>query len=180
MIRALTNSPAFRQTWVRRLALLFLIVYISVFFASSAIIIVNVNHVCIGDGCPICRLIHNAEMLLRGSGKAVAAVLTVCASLFAITIIMAAAGLFSNRSPTLVSAKIKLNNWKFLRKILSIINGCSFSFKQNRTVIMYLYLYVVESIYKYACIIYGRSENDAKIQMFHLRVCFRRSKRERR
>ena len=110
MFRAIIGSPASRLTWSRRLALLFLIVYIAVLLAASHAIITNANHECIGDGCPICKLIHNAEMLLEGIGKATASVFATCLALLIIALFTVAAGLICNHSSTLINTKVRLNN----------------------------------------------------------------------
>jgi hypothetical protein len=110
MLKALKHSSANRQTWVRRLALFFLIIFIVVSLTAQITIIANANHKCIGDGCPICKLIHNAEMLLKEMGKISVAICAVCTALFIMASVMAAVGLVCNHSSTLVNIKVRLNN----------------------------------------------------------------------
>ena len=109
MFRAFIGNPAYRLTWARRLALLFLTVYIAVFLAASIVIITNANHECIGDGCPICKLIHNAVILLNQIGKIDIAFSVFLFVLFLMFVVIMMKGLLCHRSSTLVQIKVKLN-----------------------------------------------------------------------
>lgn len=56
----------------RKLVLLACIVYISVIFLSSVFIVREADHDCVGEDCPICACIAQAEQTLKqlGTGKA--------------------------------------------------------------------------------------------------------------
>ena len=109
MLRTFMDSLGYRLTWARRLALLVLILYIAVFFISSIVIITNANHECIGDGCPICKMIQNAKTLLRGIEKATVSVFAARAALLIIASFTATAFLIYNHSSSLVNTKVRLN-----------------------------------------------------------------------
>jgi len=109
MLKAPKNNTANRHTWARRLALFFLIIYFVVFLTAHITIIANVNHECIGDGCPICKLFHNAETLLKQIGKTAISVPVLFTALF-VTIAILMNGVFSHISSSPVNVKVRLNN----------------------------------------------------------------------
>ena len=88
------------------LLLCFFIVYLSV----SIFIIAQANHDCIGDGCPICARLHNAQELLEQVGKTTFIISAVAVGLFATFTDRKKLHFFSPYSPTLVSVKTRLNN----------------------------------------------------------------------
>ena len=110
MHKALKNIAANRHKWARCLALLFLIIFIVVSLTAQITIIANANHECFGDGCPICKLIHNAEMLLKQIGKIVIVISVFHSASFFMTAVMIITALLYHHSSTLVQIKIKLNN----------------------------------------------------------------------
>ena len=103
------NIRASHQTWMRRLALLFLIIFITVSLMAQITIIANANHECVGDGCPICKLVKNAKMLLKQIGKIVIAVSVLQTALFIVVNIMIN-GLVCDTPFTLVKIKVRMNN----------------------------------------------------------------------
>ena len=109
MFRAFIGNTANRLIWARRLALIFLMVYIAIILTASIIIITNANHECLGDGCPICKLIHNAAMLLQGICKVTASLFAAYIAVSIISSIITPAGLICNHSTNLITAKVRLN-----------------------------------------------------------------------
>ena len=109
MLKALKHNAVMHRTWARRLALLFLIIFIAVFIMALLTIVVNENHECIGDGCPICKLIHDAERLLQEIGKTSILLGSFYAILLALIFETISTGIISVHSFTLVNTKVRLN-----------------------------------------------------------------------
>jgi hypothetical protein len=83
---------------MQRFALLLCFVVISLM--SQLTFYTNVNHTFIGNGYQECKLIHNAEMLLRQIGKAIATIAAVQAVLFIVVAVMLKNDLFYSASST--------------------------------------------------------------------------------
>ena len=98
------------QIMIRRWALLALFIFIGVALTAQFTVIVNADHKCIGDGCPICKLIQNAETLLKQIGKTVISISVLLMALFIMTAVMMTGHLICNNLSTLVNKKIQLNN----------------------------------------------------------------------
>ena len=109
MLSAVKNGYANRPKWMRRLALLFLIIFIAISLTAQITIIVNANHECIGDGCPICQLIRNAETLLTQIGKTLIADSTLYAVFLFISVFVSVRPLLFADLFTLVNIKARLN-----------------------------------------------------------------------
>jgi|GEM_PF-1511808 len=104
------NNIFRRQVWIRRLALLFLVCFFIAFLATRIVIVANINHDCIGDGCPICKLIHSAGKLLKQIGRILVSISGVPAALLIIPMAMIATGLLYHYFSSPITAKIRLNN----------------------------------------------------------------------
>lgn len=91
------------------MALVFLVLFIAIFLTAHITVVKNANHKCIGDGCPICRLIHNAENLIRQIGKAILSISVLRAVLFTIAAGMIMGGLCCAVSSTPINIKVRLN-----------------------------------------------------------------------
>ena len=109
VLEALKNRLTNRQARTRLLAVLFLAFFLAVFLTAHITIIANANHECIGDGCPICMLIHNAGLLLKQIGIMVIAISVILLALFIMSAVMTLRGLLCRHSTTLVQRKVKLN-----------------------------------------------------------------------
>ena len=110
VLDAVKNRPANLKARTRLLAALLLAFFLFIFLAAQITIIANANHECIGDGCPICKLIDNAEMLLKQIGKTIIAILVFHSALFFTAAVMMITDLLCRHSSTLVQIKIRLNN----------------------------------------------------------------------
>lgn len=77
---------------------------------SSAYIVREAEHDCLGDRCPVCTTLHQAEHILTQSGTATAGSAPVQASciFFALALVVFAAQ--TELCDTLISQKIRLNN----------------------------------------------------------------------
>ena len=95
---------------MRRLALALLICIIAASLTAQIVIITNANHDCIGDGCPICKLIHNAEMLLKQIGRILISISVIYEALLIIPMAMIMIGLLCIYFSTPVKAKVRLNH----------------------------------------------------------------------
>jgi len=91
------------------MALLILFLFIALFLAAFITIIANANHECIGDGCPICKLIRTAENLLKQIGKAVITISAMHAALFFMSSGMILSGLTCTVLSTPINTKVRLN-----------------------------------------------------------------------
>jgi len=95
----------------RLIALLFLFCFVIASLTATVFIITQSNHDCIGEGCSVCALIHNAQKSLNRIGKAAVAILVTAMGLFtAITIWSKFDFLFRPYHSNLVSVKTRLNN----------------------------------------------------------------------
>jgi len=95
----------------RLIALLFLFCFVIASLTATIFIITQADHDCIGEGCSVCALIHNAQKLLERMSKAALAILIAAVGSFtAITIWSKFGFLFRPYHSNLVSAKTRLNN----------------------------------------------------------------------
>jgi len=108
MLRALKYDTANRQTRAQRLALLFLVIYIVILLSALIMVIMNADHECIGDDCPICKLTNIVERLLKQIGKAVLAVSVLHAAVLVMITAIINRAIYGNSS-TLVNARVRLN-----------------------------------------------------------------------
>ena len=99
-----------RQVRIRRLALMILICVIAVFLTAQIIFVTNANHTCVGDGCPICKLIHSAELLLKQFEKSVIFISVIQTVLFVMAMAMMMIGLTRDCIFTPITVKVRLNN----------------------------------------------------------------------
>jgi len=109
MHRAFARGTVDRQTAARRLMLLVLILLVAVFLMAQITIIANARHECIGDGCPICKMIHGYEMLLKRMGSVVFAVSAMLVALLILLAGMNNRALTRAESSTLAYTKVRLN-----------------------------------------------------------------------
>ena len=98
-----------RQARTRLFAALILALFLAIFLMAEFTIIANADHECIGDRCPICKLIHNAETLLNQIGNIVIAIIAFLFALFLMLGVMMIKGLLCHCSSTLVQSKVQLN-----------------------------------------------------------------------
>ena len=92
-------------------ALSFLLCFAIASLLATIFIITQADHDCIGEGCSVCVLIHNAQKLLERMSKAALAILIAAVGQFtAITIWSKYDFLFRPYHLNLVSAKTRLNN----------------------------------------------------------------------
>jgi len=110
MLKVAKNNFTTRQSRSRLFALFMLAFFIIVMVTAQITIIAYTNHTCIGDGCPICKMIQNAGMLLRQISKALIAITLQNSALFLMAIVMMIIGLICNTSSTPVRIKVRLNN----------------------------------------------------------------------
>lgn len=86
------------------------VVFVLAMLVSSAFIIHEAGHSCIGEDCPVCQAITTSGQLLRLMGAAVLALALLLGILGASHAWTNTLGLFAPASGTLVSWKIRLNN----------------------------------------------------------------------
>ena len=104
------NAYSSRRIWARRLALLFLLLFVAVTMTAQITIISNANHKCIGDGCPICKMLRQAETALKQLGSIAITLSIAIMGSFSIIAYMLVIQAFCNHSTIPVYAKIRLNN----------------------------------------------------------------------
>ena len=109
MLSAVTSGSKNRQIRKQRFAQLFLVLFIAVSLMAMFTIIVNADHECIGDGCPICQLIRSAETLLTQIGKTIIAVSALYAGTHIIGVFVTSYLPLCADLPTPVSIKVRLN-----------------------------------------------------------------------
>ena len=110
MLNVAESGLNYRRVWIRRLALTLLICIIAVFLTAQFIFITNTNHTCVGDGCPICKLIHSVELLLKQIEKSVILISVIHTVLFIMAMAMMMIGLIRDCIFTPVKVKVRLNN----------------------------------------------------------------------
>ena len=94
----------------RLIALSLLLCFFIVSLSASIFIIAQANHDCIGDGCPICAQLHNAQKLLEQLGKTIVIISVVPVGLFTAFTARKKLHFFRLYPPTLVNVKTRLNN----------------------------------------------------------------------
>ena len=107
MLQTCRNRIQFNK---RLIALLLLLCFFIASLSASIFIIAQANHNCIGDGCPICAQLHNAQKLLEQAGKTAVIMSAVTVGLFTAFTTRKGLHFFRLYSPTLVSVKTRLNN----------------------------------------------------------------------
>ncbi len=85
------------------------IAFLFVTFASLFYIAKEENHNCIGEDCPICAGIQQAEQVLRTVGNTSDGISCITPILILFATLLAAQSLFIS-STSLVSQKVRLNN----------------------------------------------------------------------
>ena len=109
VLYAVKNGSKNRQVRIRRCALFLLVFFIAVLLIAQVTVIINANHECIGDGCPICKLIRNAENLIKQIGRAVISISVLHAALFFMATGMIIGGLVYAAASTPINTKARLN-----------------------------------------------------------------------
>lgn len=99
-----------RLSGKQRRMLFFTAFVIAVTLLALLTIIIYANHDCIGDGCPICRLIRYADAMLKQIGKAAFALGALCAVYLFLPLTVPVRLITRVSAPTPVQAKIRLNN----------------------------------------------------------------------
>ena len=109
MLKATEQKSVNSRKWARRLVFLFLITFIIVILSAKITVIANINHECIGDGCPICQVIHNSEMSLNEMTKIAISFCAVCTAFFTMIYVMVSAGVILDQLSTPIKLKVRLN-----------------------------------------------------------------------
>ena len=91
------------------MTLLLLIIFITIFLTTQIAIIAITNHKCIGDGCPICKLIHNAGMLLQSISKIAISACAAYAAAYVMVFVTISVGGSCGKPSTFINAKVRLN-----------------------------------------------------------------------
>lgn len=94
----------------RRFALIMCLGMALVLIVSSAFLIHEADHECIGEGCEVCAHIAAAASLLRSLALLGAVLLVFFSALLAIRRYAAHLGYCAYRTPTLVGWKVRLND----------------------------------------------------------------------
>ena len=110
MRRISQTNENYGQFKRRLIALSFLICFVIVSLSAAIFIITQANHNCIGESCPVCKLIHDVQKLLDRIGRAAIIVFAVAVGLFNAAITWAKRNSVRVYSSNLVSVKTRLNN----------------------------------------------------------------------
>ena len=110
MLKVKKNDVCSNQVWARRLALLILVCFFIVFLTTKIVIVTNINHDCIGDGCPICKLIHSAKTLIKQFSKILVSISGMGAALLVIPMAMLIIEFLCIFFSSPITAKVRLDN----------------------------------------------------------------------
>jgi len=109
MYRTARKNRSSGHAGKRLAALAVLFCFVAVSLLATVFIVTHARHNCIGEGCPICAQMRNAERMLKQIATAIVILLLLAAALLAIRMIPIKIAFFQSDAATLVAKKIRMN-----------------------------------------------------------------------